>query len=116
MTVRPAGRVLPLLVTLALAAPAFAQGPRTVAETSDYRATSKHAEVVAFCDQPAKASPLVRLTEIGTSGEGRKLPMLLVADPPVATPEQVAASGKLLVLVQGAIHAGEIDGKEAILA
>src|SRR5262249_29391298 len=33
----------------------------TVAEKSDYRATSRHAEVVDFCERLAHMSPLVRL-------------------------------------------------------
>jgi len=86
-----------------------------VAETSDYKATSRHADVVAFCEQLAKEVPLVRLGTLGTSHEGRKLPLLILADPPVATPEEVARSKKLVVYAQGNIHAGEVDGKEALL-
>src|SRR5207245_4999970 len=60
-------------------------------------------------------SPLVRLGELGTSVEGRKLPLLILADPPVATAEEAARSNKLVVYAQGNIHAGEVDGKEALL-
>src|SRR5262249_48817807 len=86
---------LPLLAVLLAVAPAAAQGPRTVAESSESAPPSKHAEVIAFCEQLAKASPLVRLTDYGVSEEGRKLPLLIVADPPVTTPEEAARSGKL---------------------
>ncbi len=89
--------------------------PRTVAEKSDYQATSRHAEVVDFCERLKKLSPLVRLGELGKSGEGRTLPLLILADPPVSTPEEAAKSGKLVVLVMANIHAGEVDGKEAVL-
>ncbi|TMQ32205.1 MAG: hypothetical protein E6K70_19860 [Planctomycetota bacterium] len=87
----------------------------TVAEASDYRATSHHAEVVDFCERLAKASPLVRLGELGTSYEKRKLPLVIVADPPVATAAEAARSGKLVVFAFGNIHAGEVDGKEALM-
>src|SRR6266702_3579038 len=88
----------------------------TVAEQSDYKATSRHAEVVDFCERLAKAAPgVVRLGELGTSAEGRKLPLLILADPPVATPEETAKSGKLVVFAMGNIHAGEVDGKEGLL-
>jgi dipeptidyl-peptidase 4 len=87
----------------------------TVAEKSEYKATSKHADVLEFCEKLAKQSPLVRLGEMGTSGEGRKLPLVIIADPPVATPEEAAKSKKLVVFVIGNIHAGEVDGKEALL-
>ncbi len=97
---------------LALAAPP--DDLLTVAEKSGYKATARHAEVVALCERLAKASPLVRLSELGRSGEGRSLPLLIVADPPVATPEEARASGKLVVFLFGNIHAGEVCGKEAL--
>src|SRR5437868_4457590 len=87
----------------------------TIAETSDFRATSRHAQVVEFCERLAKLSPLVRPGELGTSFEKRKLPLLILADPPIATPEQAADSGKLVVFAMGNIHAGEVDGKEGLL-
>lgn len=87
----------------------------TIAEKSDYKATSRHADVVAFCERLAKEAPLVRLGELGTSSEGRKLPLVILADPPIGTPEEAAKSGKLVVFAIGNIHAGEVDGKEALL-
>ncbi len=86
-----------------------------MAEVSDFRATARHAEVVRFCEGLAKLSSLVRLGELGTSFEGRKLPLIILADPPVATPEEAAKSRKLVIFAQGNIHAGEVDGKEALL-
>ncbi len=87
----------------------------TVAEKSEYRATSRHQDVVEFCNRLAKLSPIVRLGELGTSAEGRKLPLVILADPPIATPEEAQRSNKLVVYAQGNIHAGEVDGKEALL-
>ena len=69
------------LALLLLAPAARGQEPRTVAERSDYKATSRHADVLAFCQELAKKSPLVRLADLGTSGEGRKLPLVILADP-----------------------------------
>src|SRR5207244_4509600 len=83
---------------------------------TEYKATSRHADVIAFCDALAKRSSLVRLQTLGTSQEGRQLPLLVIADPPVMSPEEAAKSGKLIVLAFANIHAGEVDGKEALLA
>src|SRR5581483_7086788 len=93
----------------------FSQEPLTVAEKSNYQATSRHEDVLAFCQNLAKASPLVRLGELGVSQEGRKLPIVILAEPPVATPEEAQRSGKLIVFALGNIHAGEVDGKEGLL-
>lgn len=92
-----------------------AQEPRTVAEKSEYQATSRHEDVLEFCKRLAEASPLVRLGELGTSAEGRKLPLVIVAEPPVANMDDARRSGKLIVFALGNIHAGEVDGKEGLL-
>ncbi len=90
----------------------------TVAEASEFRATARHADVVALLDRLAAASPLARRAELGTSGEGRSLPMLILSDPPVATAAEARAlareQGRVIVLAIGNIHAGEVDGKEAL--
>jgi len=109
-----------LLTLLCLFVPFFpatarAEPPRTLAETSDYKATSRHTDVLDFCERLAKESPLVRLGTLGTSHEGRKLPLVIVADPPVATAAEALKSKKLVVFAMGNIHAGEVDGKEALL-
>jgi dipeptidyl aminopeptidase/acylaminoacyl peptidase len=113
---RPLARICSwLLFSFLLVAQSRADTPLTTAEKSDYTATSRHAEVVEFCERLAKVSPLVRLGELGASVEGRKLPLIILADPPVATPQEAAKSKKLVVFAMGNIHAGEVDGKEALL-
>jgi dipeptidyl-peptidase 4 len=107
--------VLLITVVLGMTGPAQAQPLLTVAERSDYKATSKNSEVIEYCQELAKKSPLIRLAEIGATAEGRKLPLVILADPPVATPEEAVKSGKLVVFAMGNIHAGEVDGKEALL-
>ncbi|MDA7980072.1 MAG: DPP IV N-terminal domain-containing protein [Pirellulales bacterium] len=90
--------------------------PRTVAETSNYKATSLYADVVNFCDQLAKLSPrVVRQGVMATTIEGRDLPLLILADPPVASAAEAHRSGKPVIYAQGNIHAGEVCGKEALL-
>lgn len=43
------------------------------------------------------------------------MPLLIVADPPVTDAQAARQSGKLIVFAMGNIHAGEVDGKEALL-
>src|SRR5262245_6801597 len=92
-----------------------AEPPRTAAETSDYQKTTSYAEVITFCEELAKQSSRVRLSTLGTSNEGRKLPLLTIAEPPIASAADATKSKKLVVLAIANIHAGEVDGKEALL-
>lgn len=89
--------------------------PVTVAEKSDYKATSLYADVIAFCDQLAKMSPVVRQGVMATTTEGRDLPLLILANPPIANAAEAKDSGKPVIYAQGNIHAGEVCGKEALL-
>ncbi len=115
MSARASFLALLCLLVPCLSGSARAEPPRTVAETSDYKATSRHAEVLDFCERLAKESPLVRLGTLGTSQEGRKLPLVIVADPPVASAAEALKGKRLVVFAMGDIHAGEVDGKEALL-
>ena len=63
-----------------------------------------------------QASDLVHLTSFGYTFEGRSLPLAVVGRVPDATPATVRASGRLRVYLQANIHAGEVEGKEAVLA
>lgn len=92
---------------------------RTVAEKSDFHATSRHAEVVDLLDAIAAQHPaLARRASMGQTEEARDIPLLIIADPPVATPVEAKAArakdGRLVVLAIGNIHAGEVCGKEAL--
>lgn len=109
-------RIAAALVALVVPSLAPAQAPQTVAERTDYRATSRGADVIRFCEAIAQRGPGAKLDYFGSSHEGRKLPLLVIADPPVATPEEAKASGKPVAVVFANIHAGEVDGKEAVLA
>ncbi len=91
----------------------------TVAERTQYAKTSQYADVVALLDALAAKYPITRRAEMGKTHEGRAIPMLIVADPPVdpVGDERIGAAqlnGRLVVLAFGNIHAGEVDGKEAL--
>jgi hypothetical protein len=90
--------------------------PRTRAETTSYHETSRHADVLAFCKDLASKTDLVRLTSMGTSGEGQDMAVLVMSDSGAFTPEEARAQNKIVVMVMANIHAGEVEGKEAILA
>jgi len=115
MTNAAVHRLVPFLAVTAssLAAQAL---PRTTAERSDYAATSTTAEVGAFLDSLALAGAPISMSEMGTSALGRPILSVIAADPAVTSAAEAAASGKLVVYLQANIHAGEVEGKEAVLA
>ena len=98
------------------AAPAAAKRtwPLTRPEATNYTETSRYDEVVAFMKAMAAASPRIHLTTYGYTFEGRPMPLAVIGAPG-ATPEQVLATGKTRIYIQGNIHAGEVEGKEACL-
>jgi murein tripeptide amidase MpaA len=90
---------------------------RTPAEISDYRTTPDYAETVAYLERVAAAAPgTVKIENFGKTGEGRDLKIVIVSKDGVFDPEAIHASGRALLLVQNAIHAGEMDGKDSCLA
>ncbi|MGP0069817.1 MAG: DPP IV N-terminal domain-containing protein [Isosphaeraceae bacterium] len=106
--------VVLVLPVLGQQAPDQGVALQTVAERSGYRATARYDDIMAWCREFAKATSNAHLTELGRTSEGRSLPLLIVADPPVRTPAEAARSGKLVCFVIGNIHAGEVCGKEAL--
>ena len=89
-------------------------GLKTTAEASDYKSTSTYDDVVKFMKAVDAASPLIHYTTYGTTHEGRAMPMAVVgAGLKDASAASVRATNRLRVHVQGNIHAGEVEGKEA---
>lgn len=101
--------------------PAVAATPsedwRTPAEKSGYRTTPRYDETMAYVRRiAAAASGKVRIETFGKTGEGRDLYAVAVSGDGVFDPEALHRAGRPVVLIQNAIHAGEMDGKDASLA
>ena len=79
--------------------------PLTVAEKTDYRETSRHADVLRFIDELHAVRPVFRVESMGKSAFGQDMPVLIFGERP----------GTPVVLVIANIHAGEVEGKEALL-
>lgn len=85
---------------------------RTEAERSSFVNTGRYAEVEALCRNFAQAYPQsVRCHEFGRTPQGRSMLALVVNTAGKLQPQQ--ARQLPVVLIQGGIHAGEIDGKDA---
>ena len=88
----------------------------TPAERSEYRLTATYEETVEYFQRLEKASDWVKLTQFGTSPQGRALHLVIVSSEKAFTPEAARKSGKVIALVQNSIHAGEMDGTDASMA
>jgi hypothetical protein len=108
-------RIVLLLVAATTSMTAQSTGRQTRAEMTNYEETSTYADVMFVIDDLVKSSPLVHAESFGRSEEGRELPLIAIADPKVTTPEAARRLGRPIVFVQANIHAGEVEGKEAIL-
>jgi len=101
---------LAVVASLAVASSAAAQ--RTRPERTDGRETSSHADVLAFLDTLKLKGAPFEFGWLGSSTEGRRIPFVIAAKG-VRTPAEAVKKGRLVVWLQGDIHAGEVEGKEA---
>jgi len=89
----------------------------TRAEATGYRETSLHADVMRFvAGLAAQGDPRLHVTDFGRSPGGRELPLLVLSQGGLRTPEEARRSGRPVVLMLDGIHPGEVEGKEASLA
>lgn len=89
---------------------------QTRAETTAYRETSLHADVMTFLGSLASRNDRrFHLTQFGTSPGGLELPLAIASAHGIRTPAESRQRGLPIVLIINGIHAGEVEGKEASL-
>ena len=87
---------------------------KTVAEYSGFQQTGRYEEVEALCRRFEEQHPKqVRCFEFGRTPENRPMLALAVSNTGALTPDAARLRKIPILLVQGGIHAGEIDGKDA---
>lgn len=106
-----------LAITLVLAVSTAAAADNaltTVSERSGFVKTGRYDEVIALCSAFQVAYPKqVRCITFGTTPEGRPMKALLATRTGALTAADAHSRKIPVLLVQGGIHAGEIDGKDA---
>ncbi len=105
-------KILTFVVIIALSNMAFGQKLLTTAERTNYEKTSTYDDVMNFVKALDDSSPYARLEYIATTTEGRKVPLLVIANPMVNS-NGLKNDPRLVVYLQANIHAGEVEGKEA---
>ena len=86
----------------------------TISEQSGFQKTGRYAEVIHLCGAFQRAYPKqVLCQKFGVTPEGRPMLALIVSGTGALTAGQAKKQNLPVVLIQGGIHAGEIDGKDA---
>jgi murein tripeptide amidase MpaA len=77
------------------------------AELSNYQETTSYADVVRFITEvETRSNGLMRVEFFGQTEEGRNMPVMVFGE---------SAPDKPVIFVMANIHAGEVEGKEAML-
>jgi dipeptidyl-peptidase-4 len=89
---------------------------------SGFAASSTYDQLVMFCAAMKETHPNVIISSMGMSHNGKSIPLLIISDPPLDEGSDYASQvraraggGSLVIFAIGNIHAGEVDGKEALM-
>ena len=106
---------LSLILAAGSAAAAPAPSPlATLSERSGFTQTGRYQEVIDLCARFERSYPgVVRCFKFGRTPEGRPMMALAASRTGALDAAAAHARGLPVMLVQGGIHAGEIDGKDA---
>jgi len=91
------------------------QKPLTIAESSNFTATSRYADVIGFIRELQQLNSMIRVETLCISPEGREVPLLILGNPVPSSPLDLKYDKRAVVYIQANIHAGEVEGKEAAL-
>lgn len=106
--------VLGLCILFPSAAISAKPALETIAEKSGFIKTGRYAETIKLCHDFQKAYPdAIQCIEFGRTPENRPMMALVASRSGAMTPDSAKEKGVPVLLIQGGIHAGEIDGKDA---
>ncbi len=89
---------------------------RTPCEISDKLATPRFAETVSFLKKLELKSDQLHNAVFGQSPQGRDLVYAVFDLDGLTDPQAIRKKGRIILMVQACIHAGESEGKDAMLA
>lgn len=91
--------------------------PLTRAERTNFLETSHYDDVIAFIDSlKTMEKDQIATGDIGKTSEGREIPYVVASRPLVRTAAEAQRLNRPIVYIQADIHAGEVEGKEAMLS
>ena len=90
--------------------------PLTRAERTNFTETTRYEDIKPFLDSLKLQSPNIHIASMGKTALGRELWYAIVSRPLITTPAEARRLGRPVAYIQGNIHSGEVEGKEATLA
>jgi len=107
-------RIIVLIIGLCSIAAATDSSLTTLSEQSGFTRTGRYDEVERLCKAFASRwSGQLKCFQFGTTPEGRPMMALAASADGTTTAARARERKRPVVLMQGGIHAGEIDGKDA---
>lgn len=103
---------LALALIAGAAAPTAAQTPATGAERTGFERTTSHEELLAFLADVDARSEALLVEHVAVTNQGRPMPLVILGDPPLASPGAAWRSEKPTVFFTGSVHGNERAGKE----
>lgn len=103
-----------ILFVISLALTAQSTDWQTKFEKSNFLETVNYKECIDFSKQIASESPLIHYQEMGKSPQERVIPLLIIDKDGLTKAAEIKNAGRLILLVQAGIHAGEPDGTDAM--
>ncbi|MFN5392547.1 MAG: DPP IV N-terminal domain-containing protein [Planctomycetota bacterium] len=95
---------------------AVIRSPMTIAERSNYLATSRESDVLEFLEKLSAAHSVAKLVDVGQTHEYRPLWTLVVSKEKFNPLPLAKDDPRIVIVMIGGIHSGECDGKEALMA
>jgi len=93
----------------------FPESLKIIPEKSNFEKTSTYADVIQFLANISTLSNQIHIINVGKSSSGKDMPLAILANPKITSPEEAKRSGKPVIYVQANIHGGEVEGKEVAL-
>ena len=86
----------------------------TIAEKSNFESPSRHEDVMNFFKSLKKISPNFRIESMGKSIGGLDIPLIIMGKQLPKSFKEIKKDKRIVVYLQANIHAGEVEGKEAV--
>jgi hypothetical protein len=90
--------------------------PLTRAERTNFLETTRYEDIKPFLDSLKSGGAPIEIGTLGKTALGRDLWYVIASRPLIANPAEARRLGRPVAYIQGNIHAGEVEGKEATLA